>query len=489
MGPILYQINTRLLLSELGSGATLDTVPDNYIDRLAQAGFDWVWLLGVWTIGSASAEVSRTRAEWVAEYRGALPDVGPEDICGSPFAIKDYSVDPSLGGDAALSRFRARLAVRGIKLLLDFVPNHVALDHSWATTRSDFLIEGSREDLTSKPDCWHLHATGRVFAFGRDPNFAGWPDTLQLNYFNPELRNAMRRELSRISYMCDGVRCDMTMLLEPEIFSKTWAGRGGEHPPYTQSFWPAAAEEARRCNPTFLFIAEVYWGYEARILGHGFDYAYDKTLYDHLVQTQAGPVLGHLSAPLTYQNRLVRFLENHDEPRIASKLPLASHKAAATVALLSPGMHLLHAGQLQGYKTRMPIHLRRAPHEEVDVCVERMYDSLIRLMRSPVVRKGEWRLLYATEAWGGDTSYGNFICYLITGHCEAVLTAVNLSPARSYCYLPIPRTVGLTDRVTLSDQLSTICYERSGRELHERGLFLDVEPFTSHAFLFPINER
>ena len=102
--PSLYEINTRVMLNELssklGRQATLDDFPDSELERLAKAGFKWIWLLGVWQTGEASRQVSRQIPELRAAYRAALPDVQDEDICGSCFAITGYTVPKKLGGES-----------------------------------------------------------------------------------------------------------------------------------------------------------------------------------------------------------------------------------------------------------------------------------------------------------------------------------------------------------------------------------------------------
>jgi hypothetical protein len=137
--PSLYEINTRVWLcrlsQEAGKPATLADIDDATLDDLARRGFDWIWLLSVWQTGAASRAVSRSNLAWRAEFRAALPDLTEEDICGSGFAISAYEVDEALGGKAALAGFRARLAARGLRLMLDFAPNHSALDHPWVKAR------------------------------------------------------------------------------------------------------------------------------------------------------------------------------------------------------------------------------------------------------------------------------------------------------------------------------------------------------------------
>src|SRR5574337_697729 len=288
--PSLYQVNTRVWLRELsgalGREATLDDLPDAALDHLARLGFDWVWFLGVWQTGAAGREVSRNNPEWRREFQALLPDLDDADICGSCFAITGYTVHAGLGGNAALDRLRTRLHARGLRLLLDFIPNHTALDHPWFQEHPEYYVPGTESDLARGPHNYCRVHTSRgpgVLAYGRDPYFPGWPDTLQLIYGHPSLQEAMRAELSNIAGRCDGVRCDMAMLVLPEVFRRTW-GIAAE------PFWPPAILGVRQQHPGFLFLAEVYWDLEWTLQQQGFDCTYDKQLYDRLRDRPARPV-------------------------------------------------------------------------------------------------------------------------------------------------------------------------------------------------------
>ena len=153
--PSLYQINTRVWMTQLERGlrrpATLDDIPDAELDRLAGMGFDWIWLLSVWQTGLAGQQVSRSNPGWRREFQETLPDLREEDIAGSGFAITGYTVHQALGGDAALARLRERLRQRGLRLMLDFVPNHTGLDHPWVEDHPEYYIPGSEQDLARAP--------------------------------------------------------------------------------------------------------------------------------------------------------------------------------------------------------------------------------------------------------------------------------------------------------------------------------------------------
>ena len=481
--PSLYQLNTRVWLTErsraLGRAATLDDIPDAELDRLAAMGFDWVWLLSVWQTGPAGQRISRANPEWRHEFAETLPDLHEEDIEGSGFAITGYTVSPALGGDAALLWLRERLRARGLRLMLDFVPNHTGLDHPWVEDHPDYYVPGTETDRARAPQnyTWVKRKHGDLLlAHGRDPYFAGWPDTLQLDYGNPATQDAMIGELLKIAGQCDGVRCDMAMLVLPEVFERTWGRRA---PP----FWPEAIRRVRERTPGFRFMAEVYWDLEWTMLDQGFDYAYDKRLYDRLRDGHARPVREHLHAGLDYQAKLARFLENHDEPRAATTFAPPAHEAAAVITFLSPGLRFLHEGQLEGRKKRISPHLVRAPLEPPDEARGRFYARLLTVLRQPVFRDGQWRLLDCVPAWDGNWTWDGFIAWAWDAPAgPRRLVAVNYSGSQAQCYVRLPFP-DLADRpVRLQDLLGPPAYDRDGSELVSRGLYLDMPPWGYHVF-------
>ena len=482
--PSLYQINTPVFLTELSRSrrrpATLDDLPDSDLDALAARGFDWVWFLGVWQTGPAGREISRSIPEWRREFQALLPDLSEEDITGSFFSVANYSVHSNFGGDVALARLRERLETRGLKLLLDFVPNHTARDHPWVQQHPDFYVSGNEADLAREP--WNYTRVGRsedrtcILAHGRDPNFPGWPDTFQLNYGHPAVQEAMIGELLKVAARCDGVRCDMAMLLLPEVFERTWGIKAAP-------FWPKATRAVRERYPEFLFMAEVYWDLVWTLQHQGFDYCYDKRLYDRLRDGQARPVREHLRAGLDFQDRLARFLENHDEPRAAAVFPPEIHRAAAVITFLSPGLRFFHQGELEGKQKRVPVHLRRGPEEPVYGEMLKFYNLLLACLREETFRQGAWRLLEPVAAWEGNGTFDHFIAYGWSGPNAAQrLVAVNFGSTQGQCYvrLPFPKLAGRTWR--LQDRMGSAVYDRSGDDLLNRGLYLDMPAWGYHIF-------
>ncbi|HEU4382792.1 MAG TPA: alpha-amylase family glycosyl hydrolase [Anaeromyxobacteraceae bacterium] len=485
--PLLYQLNTRVLLGEwgraLGRAATLDDLPDSLLDELAGHGFDWVWPLGVWRTGPAARAVSLARADWRQGFQRDLPDLRDEDVTGSPFAIQAYEVKPEFGGEAALSRLRTRMSRRGLSLLLDFVPNHVSPDHPWVTAHPEWLIEGTEEDLEREPANW-VRLGGRILAHGRDPYFPGWADTVQLDYRHPGLREAMVGELRRVAARCDGVRCDMAMLVLPDVFARTWGQRShprGGTAHSAEPFWPGAISAVRRERPGFAFMAEVYWDLEWELLQQGFDFAYDKRLYDRLRAGEAGPVRGHLCAAPDFQLRSARFLENHDEPRAAATFPPERHPAAAVLSFLVPGLRFFHEGQLEGRKVHVSMHLGRRPAELVDERLRAFYRRLLAVLARPEVHDGRWRLRECRPAWEGNPTWQRFIVMSWEGPSGRLLACVNFGPTQGQCYAEAGFPGLESGRVLLTDLVGSAIFVRAGDAL-AGGLYLDMPAWGYHVF-------
>ncbi len=152
-------------------------------------------------------------------------------------------------------------------------------------------------------------------------------------------------------------------------------------------------------------MAEVYWDLEWTLQQQGFNYTYDKRLYDRLRDGHARPVREHFLAGLDYQDKMARFLENHDEPRAAAAFQPSIHEAAAVITFLSPGLRFFHQGQFEGRKKRISPHLCRGPIETVDQKLEQFYDRLLAVLRRPIVRDGQWQLLECTASLGRQLDF------------------------------------------------------------------------------------
>ncbi|AKH37991.1 MULTISPECIES: alpha-amylase family glycosyl hydrolase [Nitrosomonas] len=480
--PLIYEINTWVWLGELTREATrqytLASVPDSEWDQIASLGFDAVWLMGVWERSPASIAISMRNEGLLADFRLALPDFLPEDNVGSPYCVRRYVVDQHLGGAKGLAIARSKLAERGVRLILDFVPNHVAHDHLWAFEHPEYFIQGTQEDLIRDPHSF-VSVNGRVYACGRDPYFPAWEDVLQLNAFNAGLRDVVIATMCDIAEQCDGVRCDMAMLLMNTIFHQTWGDRAGRVPEV--DYWLQVTPAVEKKHPQFLFIAEAYWEMEWALQQQGFDYCYDKRLYDRLEHDTAESVYLHLCADLPYQEKLVRFIENHDEPRAAMTFTDQRARVAAVTFATLPGARLFHEGQFEGRRVKLPVFLRRRPDETVDQNFQRFYYTLLETLRSKDFQEGEWELCERI-GWPDDDSYLNVVAWCWQKNTDRHLIVVNLSANHSKARVRLPWTDLVGYPWQLSDPLQTRVFDRSGDELQVSGLYVELAPWGYHFF-------
>lgn len=464
--PSLYQVDTRDWLyrigQRLGRVATLDDISDDDLRPLD--GFDWIWLLGIWQTGVAGAEVSRSTAAWQQSFAEATPDLQRQDVAGSIFAICAYEVHTDFGGAPALHRLRQRLRKRDLRLMLDFVPNHTGIDHPWVTANPERFLRVDEATLERDPHNYLRLDSARgpmILAHGRDPNFSGWVDTLQLNYGNSDLQRAMIGELQHIATMCDGVRCDMAMLLLPEVYKRTWNIE-------IQPFWQSAIAAVRAVSKDFIFMAEVYWGLEWELQQLGFDYTYDKELYDRLLHGNACTVRGHLTASLDYQRRSVRFLENHDEARAAQVFDDGKHRAAAMITYFVPGLRFFHDGQLQGFRRKPSCHLRRRCAETADDRIAHFYATLLQLSRDDVFQ-GDWSLLDVEHT----SDAKSILCFSWQKESVLALIAVNFALGLATGRAKIPSIP--SQKSGLITQISSDRPARSAT--FESYLLLDLQPW------------
>jgi glycosidase len=477
--PVVYEVDTWPWLSglqqRLGATVTLGDLPAAVWDELAPPGSDAVWLMGVWERSPLGLAIAVDQAPLRRAFREALPDLAPEDVVGSPYCVRRYVVDARLGGPAALAAARSELARRGLRLILDYVPNHVAPDHPAVTAHPQWFVPGSTAERAANPDAW-FELDGRVLAHGRDPYFPPWPDVVQLNAFHPEVRAATVAALGDILDQCDGVRCDMAMLLTNDVFGKTWGEHAGPAP--AEEFWPAVLRPLRQRHPDAVLIAEAYWDMEWTLQQHGFDFCYDKRLYDRLAGPDAGAVRMHLGASDDYQRRLIRFIENHDEPRAAAALPGGHGRAAAAVVATLPGATLWHDGQLDGRRVRLPVFLGRRPDEPVDEDLRRFYRRLI--AAGSAMRWGSWALL-GVRGWPDNPSHHDVLAWAWHDKAPHHLVAVNLSDHASQGRVQLPWPDALRGRRwQLTDLLDDRVFDRDGDELASAGLYVDLPPWDAH---------
>ena len=284
-------------------------------------------------------------------------------------------------------------------------------------------------------------------------------------------------ELVKIAGQCDGVRCDMAMLVLPEVFERTWGLR-------PQPFWPQATQRVRERVPDFCFMAEVYWDLEWTLQQQGFDYTYDKRLYDRLREGHARPVREHFHAGLDYQDKLARFLENHDEPRAAATFSPGVHEAAAVITFLSPGLRFFHQGQFEGRKKRISPHLAAARTKPIDQKLATVLRPAARRPAPAGRARGPVAIARMRARLGRQLDLG-----LLPGLCLARPRVESGCWWRSTMHpTRASATSGCRSRTSaaasggLQDQIGDAIYDRDGNDLQSRGLYLDVPPWQASVF-------
>jgi hypothetical protein len=490
--PLLLEIPARAWIRSLSDAAgrplTLAEVPDEPLDELGRHGFHGVWLMGGWTTGPGGRALALHYPDLLATYQRMIPDWEPRDVGGSPYSIRAYEPWPPLGDLDALATFRERLLERGLGLVLDFVPNHVSFDHPWLDERPDLLVQGTARDLARDPASWFVHTspdgTDRIFAHGRDPHFPGWSDTCQVDYRRREARQAMADILHDLADRCDGLRCDMAMLVLEDVFRGTW---GEDENGEAGTFWKTVIPEVRRKHPEILFIAEVYWGLEGRMRDVGFDFTYDKDLYDKLVAGDVAGLAYRGSRPLDEQLGNVRFLENHDEPRVNQTLGPERMRPAAAFAYTLPGLRFFQEGQESGRRLRPPVQLARAPVEAPDESCRAFHERLFALLTDETFHGGEWAPLEIRADGEEDPSRDGLLGNRWThaGSTRVVVANFAAEPRRGRVLLPLEGPDGAVRGSAEAADTGldgAVDFEENVKSLREVGLLVEIPAHDYRAY-------
>lgn len=485
--PQLLELNAFFFVSKMsekyGRQLTLATIPAEEWKSFASQGFDYLWFMGVWTRSPGARAQAVKEPNLCHAYDLILPRWQKDDVTGSPYAIFGYELDPYLGRPEELLQLKMKLNGFGLGLILDFVPNHLAFDHPWTVERPELFVSCRHETLRAHPDWSFTTANGKKLAHGRDPYFAPWVDTAQINFWSSAARAAWRTELLKIAKVADGVRCDMAMLGLNDVFQKVWGEHIQETRPATE-FWEEVIPEVKKAAPHFIFIGEVYWDMDWALQQLGFDFTYDKRLYDRMFFDSPVSVRDHLRADPAYRDKCLRFIENHDEERATVTFGHDKSKAAGIVTATIPGLRFFHEGQLEGRRIRTPIHLRREPKERVDPVIADMYRRLLKFIKGPTTHDGEWMLLETRAPWEKNETYPAILAWLWGRGESWKMVVINYSLIRAQALVRLPEFLNRRFFIQFKDVLTDKLYDRTGEELAQKGLYVDLQPWQAHLFDF-----
>ncbi len=486
--PAIYEINTRVWIRQFDKDkkrAKLTDIPGDYWDDLKSKGMHYVWLMGIWKTNEEAVQKYCFEDFLIREYTHALKDFRKSDVIGSPYAIEDYIVNPELGNFKSLLTLKRELNKRGMKLILDFIPNHFSAESPLINSNPEVFLDANEEYYEDDPHTFYKPSDNstRIFAHGRDPFFPAWQDTIQVNYFNKKAREFMIMVLVKLTKLCDGVRCDMAMLSLNNIFKNTWGGTlsnmGYTKP--EEEFWKQAITIVKDVKKDFLFIAEAYWDLEYQMQQQGFDYTYDKKLTDRIEQGYPPEIRDHLLAEYSYQHKSVRFIENHDEERSVTKYGKYKAKAAAVLISTLQGMRFYNDGQFEGKRVKLPVQLGREPEDKGTRCMPAFYEKLLSITNQEIFLNGDWTLLKLKEAWDGNQSFRNIIAYQWEHKDDRKLVAINFSMQKAQCRVLLDMR-GYPEQVIMRDLLNDKSYVQNSQELAYQGLYIDLQPFSSHIF-------
>lgn len=479
--PHILEINAhnwlKQIKTELGPNVTLADVPEENLFEIKAHGFDAVWLMGVWQESTASREIARSDKAINDYLQETVPGYNKEDIVGSQYAIYQYSVNEAFGGNEALLKLKNRLNDFGIKLILDFAGNHLAKDNPLLLTDKEIFVHSDKEPLAK--ELFFQTSDGQWFAHGKDPYFPSWTDTVQINHFNEKARAFLRQTLLNIAPLCDGLRCDMVMLMLNKVFADTWGNFVQDTQP-KEEFWPSVIEEVKNLHPGFCFLAEVYWGLEWEVQEMGFDYTYDKTLYDRLRLSTARDIQGHLNAEHLYQKRSLRFIANHDEEAPLAAFGKEKSRAAAVAAYTLIGARLFTISQLYGAKKRLPIQYTHALNN-VDEDSKAFYYRFLDIIDNPCFHGGQWTIKNPRPVDEEDKSFLNILCWAWTQQNTQKIVVVNYCDSVSKFIMTMDK-VPSADTLVLKEHFKQNETVLSSSQAKKEGVLLELQPFETKIF-------
>ena len=552
---ILIAKNVYVWLDQLSKAydrsiTKINEIPDEELDILRRRGFTGIWLIGVWERSAASQRIKQM--------------CGNPEAVPSAYSLHDYIIAEDLGGEPAFLELKERATRRGIRLASDMVPNHVGIYSRWMIEHPDWFVS-----LDHNPYPWYTYGganlshddrvsiqiedhyydrTDAAVVFKRRDNWTGsekfvyhgndgtsmpWNDTAQLNYLNPEVREAMIRTIIHVAGKFPVIRFDAAMTLTKKHFQRLWfpePGTGGAIPTRAEhslsydefskamphEFWREVVDRVAAEAPDTLLLAEAFWlleGYFVRTLGmhRVYNSAFMNMLRDEENSKYRLVMKNTMEFDPQILRRFVNFMNNPDERTAVDQFGTGDkYFGICTMMATMPGLPMFGHGQIEGYAEKYGMEYRRAYWDETPDrhLVERHEREI-----SPLLHKRhlfadvENFLLYDFFTPEGGVNEDVFAYTNRHGDDRTLFVFNNrYASARGW----IKRSVAFslkdpgTDKRRLvqeslmdglginsdggyytifKDHVSNLEYIRDNRELSDKGLFIELQAYQHHVFL------
>jgi len=533
---------------------SLDQVPDEELDKLARWGFTGLWLIGLWERSAASQRIKQM--------------CGNPDAVASAYSLYDYAIAGRLGGNDAYQNLRSRAWERGIRLAADMVPNHVGVYSKWVVEHPDWFVsldyspfpnysfngenlsEDDRVDIYLEDHYYSREDAAVVFKrvdnwtgdekyiyHGNDGTSMPWNDTAQLNFLNPEVREAVIQTILHVARQFQVIRFDAAMTLAKKHFQRLWfpkPGTGGDIPSRSEfgltqeqfneaipvEFWREVVDRVAEEVPDTLLLAEAFWmmeGYFVRTLGmhRVYNSAFMNMLRDEKNDEYRQLIKNTLEFDPEILKRYVNFMNNPDEKTAIDQFGQDDkYFGICTMMATMPGLPMFGHGQVEGYHEKYGMEYYRAYWDEIPdpYLVNRHERELFPLLHRRYLFADvvDFYLydFYTQEGYVDENvfAYSNRIGEPGSEYCQQSLVIyhnrwadvkgwINMSVAykdkRSSDDALIQTNLGAglglgneTPTFTIfQDHVTGLEFIRKTSEIHERGLYVELGAYKYQVFL------
>ncbi|OQX29238.1 MAG: hypothetical protein B0D92_04800 [Spirochaeta sp. LUC14_002_19_P3] len=544
---VLIAKNTLVWLNQLSKSygrniTRLDEIPNEELNTMASRGFNALWLIGLWKRSPASREIKQR--------------MGNPEAAASAYSLFGYDIADELGGWDALQNLRHRAECRGIRLSSDMVPNHVGIDSDWVRNRPHWLLSSPHcpypgysffsENLSgdgavdirledhyySKSDAAVVFQrrdtrTGefQYIYHGNDGTSMPWNDTAQINFLNPEAREAVIQDILHVARSFPIIRFDAAMVLARKHIRRLWfpaPGSGGAIPSRSEQalsdeefaaalpheFWREVVDRVSAETPGTLLLAEAFWmmeGYFVRTLGmhRVYNSAFMNMLRDQKNQEYRAIIKETLAFDPGILQRFVNFMNNPDEETAVNQFGKDDrYFAVCTLLATLPGLPMIGHGQIEGLGEKYGMEFVKAYREEQpdsDLIARHEREIFPLLNRRYLFAGAEAFRLYdvngpygtAESVYAFSNAAGDERALIVVNNAyeRAEGTIKHAAPVsgdmlhNNLAAALIPAQSSNEDWLLLRDQTANLWFIRSVGDIRDKGLQISINGFGRHTFL------